>query len=219
MHKKRALVFLNGEFNLSQAEILNIIDSYDSKMIIGVDGGTDILYKINIVPDVIIGDLDSVSRETLEKFKGNNAVEIIKFPTEKDKTDSELAVDFCRENDIKEILIFAALGGRIDQELGNINLLEYIADFSIDGKIIEKNLEIGVINSSKIFANNAGDLLSLIPQTDSVGSVSISGCKYNTNNEKFIRSRTRGISNKILKKKARVEVDDGILIYILKKRS
>ena len=219
MYKQKALVFLNGVFNFSRKKILTAVESYKNKLIIAVDGGADILYEAGIVPDVIIGDLDSISEQALNNFRDNDRVEVVQFPVEKDKTDSELAVDYCRENGIKEILIFAALGGRIDQELGNINLLEYIADFNIEGSIIEENLEIGVITDKKIFNDNSGDRLSLIPQTDSVDSVYISGCKYNVENQSFIRSRTRGISNEIIEKEAKVEVGRGILIYILRKGS
>ncbi len=219
MYKQKALIFLNGIFNISQENILKIVESCKNKLIIAVDGGANILYEAGIVPDVIIGDLDSISEQALDNSRNNDRVKIIKFPVEKDKTDSELAVDYCRENDIKEILIFAALGGRIDQELGNINLLEYIVDFNLEGRIIEENLEIGIITNKKIFSDNSGDKLSLIPQTDSVDSVSISGCRYNVENQSFIRSRTRGISNEIVKKEAEVEVGVGILIYILRKGS
>ncbi|RCW51421.1 MULTISPECIES: thiamine diphosphokinase [unclassified Halanaerobium] len=219
MYKQKAFVFLNGIFNFSQKKILTIVESCENKLIIAVDGGADILYEAGIVPDVIIGDLDSISEQVFNNFRDNDRVKVVKFPVEKDKTDSELAVDYCRENGIKEILIFAALGGRIDQELGNINLLEYIADFNIEGRIIEENLEIGIITDKKIFKDNSGDELSLIPQTDSVDAVYISGCKYNVENQCFIRSRTRGISNEIIEKEAKVEVGIGILIYILRKGS
>ena len=56
---------------------------------------------------------------------------MIKYPVEKDQTDSEIAVDYCQKNNFTEIYLTAALGGRIDQQLANLNLLEYIFELKV----------------------------------------------------------------------------------------
>ncbi len=216
MLRKKALIVLNGEFNLSGKELKKIIKKEDVKKIIAVDGGAEILKKISLTPDSIIGDLDSISENTLNFFK-NKGVEINKYPVEKDETDSELAINYCKKNKLEELIITAALGGRIDQELANINLLEYIRSKKLAAKIIDKNIEISIIDKEKVFVNKKNYRLSLIPQTSLVKNTTISGCKYDLDNKDLYRLKTRGISNLIVKKDARVNLKKGLLIYILEK--
>jgi len=136
---------------------------------------------------------------------------------EKDQTDSELAVDYCLDKALNEVFLIAALGGRIDQELANLNLLEYISSNQLKAKIIAKNIEIALITDSKKFKEKENYRLSLIPQTKTVENVSIQGCKYNLENKNLFRHKTRGISNLITEKEAEVSLQKGSLLYILEK--
>ena len=116
MSKKRALLILNGELTLDSNEIESLKISNKINKVIAVDGGSNAARSLKIIPDLIIGDLDSVSDQSLAYFK-NNGVEIIRHPVEKDQTDSEIAVDYCFNNEFEELFIIAALGGRFDQQL------------------------------------------------------------------------------------------------------
>jgi len=214
MCRDKALIILNGDYNSSKKEFEDILAGESISKIIAVDGGTDILKNFSVKPDIIIGDLDSISLETKEYYS-SIGVEIKKYPVEKDQTDSEIAVDYCSEMGIKSIIITAALGGRIDQEIANINLLEYIKNKNIDAKIIDNNIEISIIDDKKIFKYKKGYRLSLLAQTEVAAGLSISGCKYNLNSKDLLRYKTRGISNLILEDRAEVEIEDGLLICIL----
>lgn len=216
MLRQNALIVLNGQFNLTGKELKQIIKNENIKKVIAVDGGAEILKKMSLIPDSIIGDLDSISDETLNFFKDKN-VEINKYPAEKNETDSELAIDYCKKNNIEKLILIAALGGRIDQELANINLLEYIKTKNLNAKIIDKNIEISIIEKNKKFIDKKKYRLSLIPQTSLVKKASISGCKYNLDNKNLYRHKTRGISNLIVEKEAVVTIEKGLLIYILEK--
>jgi thiamine pyrophosphokinase len=216
MSRHKALIVLNGKFNLSEEELKEISKNKDIKQIIAVDGGTEVLKKHCLIPDCIIGDLDSISDDTLNYFK-DKGVKINKYPAEKDETDSELAVNYCKKNNLEELIITGALGGRIDQELANLNLLEYIKLKKMNAKIIDKNIEISIIDKEKRFIDKKQYRLSLIPQTSVVKNTSISGCKYNLNNKDLFRHKTRGISNLIVEKRAEVSIEKGLLIYILEK--
>lgn len=216
MLRQKALIILNGQFNLTEKELKQIIKKEDVKKVIAVDGGAEVLKKLSLIPDSIIGDLDSISDNTLNFFK-DKGVEINKYPAEKDETDSELAINYCKKNNLEELIITAALGGRIDQELANINLLEYIKSKKLIAKIIDKNIEISIIDKEKTFVGRKDYRLSLIPQTSVVKNTSISGCKYNLDNKDLYRHKTRGISNLIFEQEARVNIKKGLLIYILEK--
>ena len=214
MSKKRALLILNGELTLDSNEIESLKISNKINKVIAVDGGSNAARSLKIIPDLIIGDLDSVSDQSLAYFK-NNGVEIIRHPVEKDQTDSEIAVDYCFNNEFEELFIIAALGGRFDQQLANINLLEYIYNLNLKAKIISKNSEIALIKKSKVFNSKVGSRLSLIPQSKEVKNLKISGCKYNLSGRDILRSRSRGISNYIVDEKAEISLESGLLIYVL----
>jgi len=104
MPSKRALLFLNGKIK-NFSKIKKIINKTD--LLIGVDGGTKHILKLGLKPNYIIGDLDSYTPK-------NKTIPVIKYPTDKDFTDSELAIKFVIEKKYREIIIFAFAGDRLD---------------------------------------------------------------------------------------------------------
>ncbi len=209
-----ALLILNGELDFDKEKIREKIEKYKIGKIIAVDGGANKARNLELLPDIIIGDLDSITDKNKDYFRQNN-VELLKFPVEKDQTDSEIAVDYCLKNDIKKIFLMAALGGRVDQQLANLNLLEYITELNLEAKIISEKTEIALIKSSQKFIDKKGYRLSLIPQNKIVKGVSIKGCKYNLLKHDIKRSESRGISNIIENDQAEVTIESGLLIYVL----
>lgn len=216
MSDKKALLILNGDLDLSRKNLEEMIRENSIAKIIAVDGGANKAKNLDLSVDLIIGDLDSITKSNLNYFKTKN-VEIIKYPVEKDQTDSELAVDYCLKNGFKDLYLIAALGGRVDQQLANLNLLEYIQKRNINAKIIAKNIEIALIDKNKKFKSKAGYRLSLIPQSNSVENLTITGCKYNLNKENIERAKSRGISNLIEANQAEISIEHGLLIYVLEK--
>ncbi|RAK04075.1 thiamine diphosphokinase [Halanaerobium saccharolyticum] len=214
MSKKRVLLILNGELDLDKNNLKQIIKKQEIDKIIAVDGGANKTRELNILPDLIIGDLDSITKNN-KKFYRKKDLEMIEYPVEKDQTDSEIAVDYCLKNGFEELYLTAALGGRIDQQLANLNLLEYIYQLNLKARIISKKNEIALIDSKKQFDNKKGFRLSLIPQTKVVKGLSIRGCKYNLESQDIERSKSRGISNLIENDWAEVSLEAGLLIYVL----
>ena len=216
MSKKTALLILNGELDFGREKLRKKIEEYKIDKIIAVDGGANNARDVEILPNLIIGDLDSITEQNKKYYYQNN-VELLKFPVEKDQTDSEIAVDYCLKNGINQIFLTAALGGRVDQQLANLNLLEYINELNLEARIISEKIEIALISSSRKFVDKKGYRLSLIPQNKIVKGVSIKGCKYNLENHDIKRSESRGISNLIENKQAEVTLESGLLIYVLEK--
>ncbi len=214
MSNKKALLILNGELDLDRKDLEQLIKDKKIDKIIAIDGGANIARELNLQPDLIIGDLDSITESNKEYFS-NKKIETIKFPVEKDQTDTEIAVDYCLENNFKELFLTAALGGRIDQELANLNLLEYIYELDLKAKIISQKTEIALIDQKKKFFNKKGYRLSLIPQTKVVIGISITGCKYNLESQQMERAKSRGISNLIVSQEAEISLEKGLLIYVL----
>jgi thiamine pyrophosphokinase len=209
---RETLIVLNGVNIENKKEFFKLVEPYDN--IITVDGGYKFLKKITKQePDTIIGDFDSLQRDSkmLKDFNG----EIYEFSSDKDKTDGELAIDYCKDKDIKNISIIGATGGRLDQQYGNIMLLDYALKNGINAKIIEPGIQIGIVNDTKIINNKKDYTVSIFSLTKDTIINKLSGFKYELNNYKLKRESSRGISNVIIENKAFIDVDQGKLLYFI----
>ncbi len=138
-----------------------------------------------------------------------------RYPVDKDKTDGELSIDYCNRLECDTIILLGSMGGRFDQQLANIYLLEYSLNLNIDAVIKEKGLEIGIIEKSKEISGYQGWHLSLLPLDKKVENISLSGTKYDIEGLDLLRSYTRGISNRVVGDVFKIKVGKGRLIYIL----
>ncbi|MFW6256545.1 MAG: thiamine diphosphokinase [Bacillota bacterium] len=217
MGEKRAVLALNGDLQDQISEYKDLIKQQKQVqecVYVAADGGALLFRELGILPEIIIGDLDSLTEKDIEFFRSQE-VKVSQFSVEKDKTDGELALDFCHRKGIKEISIIGALGGRYDQQLGNLFLLEYALKLGQNAVIKEPGIEIGLVEDSLKLENRPGKRLSLIPLTEEVRNVVIEGCKYNLQGEDLFRYRSRGLSNIIEDELALIKIDEGILIYLM----
>lgn len=104
------LIISGGKIDIKFLE--KILESnYNS--IIAVDKGLEALYKLNKIPDYIVGDFDSVSKEALEFYKNKN-IPINEYNSEKDFTDTELGLELAINLNPNKITIVGAIGTRFD---------------------------------------------------------------------------------------------------------
>ncbi len=155
--------------------------------IIAADSGYDHLKKMDIVPDIVIGDLDSVKdKETIEN--------LIKLDTVKDETDTEAAVNIAIEKGFDEVLILAGLGTRFDHSVANVFLLKYLASKNIKAKILDENNEIYYFSGEIRLSGNIGEYLSIIPISD-ISGIETSGLLYALSDDTLKTGYSRGVSN------------------------
>ena len=209
---KRAIIFVNGNLsNIGQAK--NIIKKEDC--LIAADGAAEHIIKLGLVPNVIIGDMDSISQNLLGQSRLSPTI-LIKYPTKKDKTDFELAVDYCLENKFEEIIIFGILGDRIDHFIANIFLITKIQSEkrSIKIKIIEDKKETYVLNEKIAISGQVDDELSIIPISSKLEGVVTNGLEYKLDNETLSLGSTRGISNVFNRSLITIKVKKGVALVI-----
>ncbi|MBC8385866.1 MAG: thiamine diphosphokinase [Candidatus Cloacimonetes bacterium] len=195
------------------SQILQKIDQND--LIIGIDGGANLLFQHKIKPDLIIGDLDSIGTETLEYYKNKTKIE--KFPAEKNETDSELALDWCHKNSISEIILVNSLDRRFDHSLGMISLLFSGRERSQKIVIENDRQQIFLAEKETSLETRIGSVISLIPLSERVEAISTDGLEFGLKNDILYRNATRGISNISTQKKIRISFDKGDLLIILNK--
>ena len=208
----RCVIFANGQIkNYKQYEQFLIDVGY----IICADGGAKHAVALNLIPNLIIGDLDSIDQETLDKFLDIGS-QIKQCPTEKDEVDTELALLEAIKLKPKEILLMGVVGDRLDHTLANIQLLVLPVLQGIDCSIISDQHIISLITPERpaFIKGEPGDLLSLLPLTQTVSGVVSQGLKWNLQHSTFIFGHPLGISNVLLENKAEVKIEKGIMLLI-----
>ena len=206
----RAVLFVNGE--LPEPERLRAM-LQPGDLLVAVDGGLRHLTSLNLVPSLIIGDLDSADPEEVARLE-SRGVEVRRFPTHKDATDLELALEAALEMGANPIWIVAALGDRIDQTLGNIFLLTQPQLSSLDVRLVDGVREMFIIRDRTTIEGLPGQTVSLLPLMGPVSGVTTFRLAYPLNHETLYPDRTRGISNEMLAETAGVSFEDGVLLCI-----
>ena len=180
---------------------------------IAVDGGVRHVRELNITPDILIGDLDSISQEDLDWCK-KLRVDIKKYPSQKDQTDFELALDYAIEKIQGKIFIFGAIGGRIDHTLANISLLNNPEYADRDIKLVSNHESIFFIQRKTTIKGDPGDIISLLPWGEPAVGVTTTGLQFPLWDETLLPDRSRGISNVMCSNVATIEFKKGNLLCV-----
>jgi len=207
---QRIIIFANGELpDLKKVRTLLRPDDY----IICADGGTRHALALKLKPDLVIGDMDSVQKGHWQKLK-TSGISIELFPRDKNETDLELAITRAAEMNPEQIIIVAALGGRLDQTLGNITLLTDPQLSSLDLRLDDGVEEIFLCRNQVQVHGGSGDLVSLIPWQGAVSGVITKDLKWPLNHETLYPDKTRGISNEMTGDTASISIGSGLLLIV-----
>ncbi|MCR4276911.1 MAG: thiamine diphosphokinase [Candidatus Roizmanbacteria bacterium] len=218
---KRAIIFVNGNLSdISQAK--KIIKKKD--YLIAVDGGTKHILELGLIPNVIVGDFDSISSLLLKKLtkicreQKSLFPTMIKYPTKKNATDFELVINYCLGKKFTEIIIFGILGDRIDHMIANIFLIAKIqtqnqsASRRIKIKIFEGKKEIFILNKEISINGKVGDEISIIPVSEKLEGITTNGLYYRLIDDTFLFGTTRGISNVMKQTQIKISVKKGVAL-------
>ncbi|MDO8427610.1 MAG: thiamine diphosphokinase [Candidatus Diapherotrites archaeon] len=208
--KKRAVLLCAGV--LAKTD-LSLIQSSD--FLIAVDGGANHLVKTKLVPNLIIGDMDSISKKALKKFKN---VSQLKFPIEKDFLDIELAINFCKKEKFKEIIILGAWGNRADMVLTHVFLLVQIPKI-IQAKLVFGNQEVFLASKKQVISGVPGMFVSFIPLSEMVQGFSLKGFKYPAQNTTLHWGKGKTLSNTLIQSKGVVSFKKGVLACVYFKKN
>lgn len=186
---------------------------YDNDYIVCADGGVDHLINTGKIPNIVIGDLDSISSKGLDFIRDNN-IEVMKFPIMKDKTDTELGILHLLDKKIDDITLMGVTGTRLDHTLASIFLLKKLNEKKIRAKIIDDNNIIYFTNKDIKIKKKDNYNLSVIPISNNGIVVSLMGVLYPLS-EKFIGfGSTLGISNEIVQDYGDIVIHKGEALII-----
>ncbi|BBM46431.1 thiamine diphosphokinase [Leptotrichia trevisanii] len=215
--EKKYVIFLNGEYKYSQEFMDKLVS--ENTVCFCADGGANFAFKYGKMPEVIIGDLDSIEKKVLGYYKSKNIL-IKKFPKDKDFTDFELILKEINKisenkNFVEKIFVVGGLGKRIDMTLSNLFIMEKYKNLVF----LQENEEIFYAEKSFILKNKKEYEFSIIPISEKVEKLTLKGFKFETDKIEVKRESSRLVSNVIVENEASVEFENGKLIIILKKNN
>ena len=162
--------------------------------VIAADAGMEYLYRSHRVPDVIVGDFDSVGTEALAYFKTLPAI----------------------RRGAERITLLGATGTRLDHVLGNIELLGIGLKAGIPIQICDAHNRIRMIDRGMTLARKEqfGTYVSLIPYTECVEHLTLKGFKYPLTDACLRGFCSLGVSNEIVADTAEISFESGILLVV-----
>ena len=183
-------------------------------IIICCDGGMNHTKQLNIIPNYILGDFDSVKSEVFQYYQ-ELGIKIQQFPTQKDETDMQLGLNFAVELGADDIIIFGGIGSRFDHTLANAHLLLRLLKKQVRGRLINEHNCIEVIDKPTKFYGKAGDLISIIPLSMEVSGITLCGMKYPLHDKRLtIDDDLIAVSNVMLEDEVEVKIKEGYLFVI-----
>ncbi len=210
MPQNTAWIFVNGDLGFP-LRLSSLIHSDD--WLVAADGGYRLVRALKLVPNLVIGDLDSLTEEDLEEIKAEK-IPLQRFPREKDETDLELAINASVARGSRSIRIVGANGGRLDQELGILFQLQRPDLANIDARLEDGRAEAWLLRTEGVIEGEAGDTVSLLPLASPAYGIITEGLHYPLRAETLWPYKTRGISNVMVSKEARVVVREGTLVCV-----
>lgn len=175
--------------------------------VIAVDGGYAHLEKIGVIPDLVIGDFDSLG--CVPKHP-----RVARFPVDKDKSDMELAFDRACVRNHDEIFVYGALAKRLDHTLANLQLF---AKFSERGPYVTgigDNFAVRILTGPDVFSlpeNLTKGIVSVFSANDCATGVFERGMKYPLEDARLTNRTSLGLSNELIGKPVSIGVEEGSL--------
>lgn len=196
--------------------------SYDRLFV--ADRGLEYANTLQLVPDYVVGDFDTVDENILREYEQNaeqyGNIVIERHPARKDETDTELAVWKALEEGAEQITLFGATGSRLDHVFANIGMLKQTVERNVEMVIVDETNRIRMLDGQyrpecciqKI--QQFGKYLSVIAMTDEVCGVTLKGVEYPLSNAIVYRGSSRTVSNQIAEDTAYISVQKGQLLVM-----
>lgn len=211
--KGKCIIVGAGDLTIGELTVSN------EDFVIAVDGGLSYCGILNVEPDLIVGDFDSVSeseKEAIIKLKEEIPDRIIQLSPMKDDTDMLFALKYGLEAGFTEFRIYAGTGGRFDHTFANIQCLLYLKNHSATGYLVDGTGMILVLQNEAVhFNKNLEGYLSLFSLGKEAKGVCIEGMKYPLKDYTMSNDFPIGISNEFIGEESMISVADGDLVCMI----
>ena len=213
MNKGNCILIGAGDLTISEIPI------GENDLCIAVDGGYEYCKLLEITPDYILGDFDSISEkeaESVAEIAKNEEEKVIILPVVKDDTDMLAAIKVGLAEGYHSFRIYGGMGGRIEHTIANMQCLLYLKEHNAVGYLMDGTGMILVAKEEEIsFQESLEGYMSLFSMGDQA-IVSIENMKYLLREQEVTNSFPVGISNEfILGEKGKVTVHKGAVVMIV----
>lgn len=213
MNKGNCILIGAGDLTISEIPI------QENDLCIAVDAGYEYCKLLEIKPDYILGDFDSISEkeaETVAQIAEDEEDKVIVLPVEKDDTDMLAAIKLGLSEGYQSFRIYGGMGGRLEHTIANIQCLLYLKEHNAVGYLMDGTGMILVAKEEEIsFQESLEGYMSLFSMGDTA-TVSIENMKYLLKEQEITNSFPIGISNEfILGYKGKVTVHSGAVMMIV----
>ncbi|VAW02523.1 Thiamin pyrophosphokinase [hydrothermal vent metagenome] len=206
--KPRTVIFTGGSLTITPVVS-------DNDYVIAADSGYDHARSHGIAVDLLIGDLDSISPESLEDAR-QRGVPIERFPQDKDASDLELALRVASSAEATEVTVYGGEAGRIDHLIAialSLTAAEW-RDLSITWHTGTGSLHPVLDTKPLVFDAVPGTVVSIIPVGPASG-VTTTGLRWQLDDAQLVRGTTHGISNIVDATPCTITVSDGALLVTI----
>jgi thiamine pyrophosphokinase len=204
---KKCIIIANGK-----SPSKKVVDYFYSKgfnTIICADGGANSARNLGIIPDFIIGDLDSISSSTLKYFKNKSAIIQIKRQND---TDVEKCLKFAIKKKFDEVVLLGVTGDRLDHTICNLGIvIKFFGKINI--YLSAESSFLTSINQTTEFNSKVGETISIYAFDDKT-KISSTGLKYKLNNAALPFGVRESTSNVSISEKIILKVKNGIVFVI-----
>ena len=230
--KKAKIIAIVAASDFNEAHFMNSLKGGMFASIIAADAGYRHLDTRAIVPNIVIGDFDSLGyvpkedkqasvqlKEDVDKGNIQN-MHVMQYPQDKDKTDLELAIDEALNMKPQILMIYGALGKRMDQSLSSIQMLSHIADHRVGVFCVGDKESCVVVNGPSEFGlgipqvEGIDKTLSVFSLTDVSLIEASQGLKWPYTNTALTNSMSLGISNEITANPMKIKVKMGKILLV-----
>lgn len=211
---KTCLIIAGGRLDRSFADSFCREHTFDK--IIAVDKGLEAAKELGLIPDMIVGDLDSANPSVIQEFKTLPFIIWDVHNPQKNETDTELALRKAAAWECRHITILGATGGRFDHMLANVFLLYGCLQQGIEAAIVDEQNKIFLIEEQHTFFKSSqwGTYISFLPLLGRISGITLTGFLYPLDNYDLDAASSRCISNQLIGEEGRICFREGIAICV-----
>ena len=212
VHKDLATIVVIGG-NPPVSSVVNALPAYD--FVIAADSGLHRAHTLGLQVNAVVGDMDSVDAQLLDEVRSAGAI-IKPAPTDKDATDTELALLFAAERGAKRIVVVTGGGGRLDHQLGVLNVLLHPRLVDINVEMFWDTAHVLVLRGpgNTMIRGRQGETVGLLPIGADANGITTDGLAWPLDHETIPAYSTRGVSNELVGTSASISLTQGHLLII-----
>lgn len=183
---------------------------------IAADGGLAYARMLDIVPDMLIGDMDSLSDEALLWARADKRICIKQLPAEKDDTDMLAAIKEGLARGCRRFALYGALGGSLSHTLANIQCLDYLNGQGAKGALIGSRMRIELLCNGQVrypaSMQRENRRISVFAYGGDAYGVTETGLKYSLSDACVRQDFPVGVSNEFTGRESMISVREGKLL-------